>query len=365
MKPIQVNPDLPRSTPCKIAFVGEAPSDWETSYKRPFVGPSGKIFDAMLKMAGIDRRDCLVTNIFNEQLPDNSVANWCIPTKELPKGYDLPAIDRGKWLDPKYFHHLERLGIELEKYKPTVIVPLGGTALWALTGYPNIMKRRGAVVEATLISPGVKLVPTYHPAFLIHSYHLFPLVVMDLLKARTESRFREIKTTRREIWVEPTLADIKEFRRRYLDSASVISIDIETPFSKKWERTGTPVRYRQIKCIGFASDANHAIVVPFVDERKIDNSYWSDVDGEVEAWREVKEICESAPPKLGQNFGAFDAHWLFDKYRVRVNNLQWDTRLLHHALFPELPKDLGTLGACYANERSWKTMREGVFKRDE
>jgi len=42
--------------------------------------------------------------------------------------------------------------------------------------------------------------------------------------------------------------------------------------------------------------------------------------------------------------------------------------LLHHALYPELPKGLGFLGSIYTNEASWKLMRRersDTVKRDE
>ena len=357
---------FPDKLPCSIAFVGEGPSDYEMLDLIPFVGPAGKLFNNLLKMANIDREACLVTNVFNTQLPDNKVENWCGTTKEAKAwqkdGYDLPPVGRGKWLRPEYIHHLDRLAQEIETADPTVIVPLGGTALWAFTGFSGITERRGAVHEATMTAPGRKLVPTFHPAFLIHSYKLFPVVTADLMKAKNESRYPEIKTTAREIWVEPTWEDMWTFYARYLENAPYISIDIETPFLKK----GIPPRFRQIKCIGFSDGPHHALCIPFVDETKPNNSYWETLDEELSAWDFVRSVCENRTPKLGQNYGAFDAHWIYDVYGIRTVNYCFDTRLEHHALYPELLKDLGTLGALYANETAWKTYRqEKTEKRDE
>ncbi len=108
---------------------------------KPFVGPAGKLFNNLLKMANIDRSACLVTNVFDTQLPDNKVENWCGTTKEAKEwrkdGYDLPAVGRGKWLRPEHVHHLDRLAREIIVADPTVIVTLGGTALWAFTGFPE------------------------------------------------------------------------------------------------------------------------------------------------------------------------------------------------------------------------------------
>src|SRR6476646_6927835 len=45
-----------------IMFVGEQPGDQEDIAGRPFVGPAGRLFDAALEKAGIDRSKVYVTN---------------------------------------------------------------------------------------------------------------------------------------------------------------------------------------------------------------------------------------------------------------------------------------------------------------
>lgn len=45
-----------------ILFVGEQPGDQEDLAGRPFVGPAGRLFDASLEEAGIDRKRMYVTN---------------------------------------------------------------------------------------------------------------------------------------------------------------------------------------------------------------------------------------------------------------------------------------------------------------
>ena len=355
-------------TDLRILFVGEAPGDNETIDGIPLVGQSGKLYNRLLNIANIDRTTVSITNVFDQQLPHNDVKNWSLTTtekKEL-KNYDLPAVCRAGasayWLKPEHHWHLDRLADEVAKANPNVIVTLGATALWAFTGYLTIEKRRGAVHEASMVSPGTKILPTYHPAYLFHSYHLFPLVVCDFLKARTECEYPEIRTTPREIWIEPTLDDIREFKAKYLDNAIRISIDIETPYMK----LGLSPIYRQMKCISFAPDAHQSLVVPLIDERQPSKCYWKSAKDETEALRLIKEICENQSYKTGQNFGTFDMHWLYEIYGIGVRNYRVDTRLLQHVNAPELPKDLGTLGSLYANERAWKTMRvERSEKRDE
>ena len=370
---ITVPAQFPIVKNCKIAWVGEAPGDYEmvgdpiTKVRRPLIGPSGKLHNSMLKSAGIERTECLTTNVFNTQLPENDVTNWCASTVEAREwsSYDLPAIaQKGStkyYLRPEYIPHLDRLAEEIAQVNPNVIVCLGGTALWAFTGFHNITTRRGAVHEATMVGEGKKILPTFHAAHLLQGAHnMKPLVVMDYIKALSESSTPKIETTEREIWIEPRLDDLWDFRDKYLDDAPYISVDIETPYLK----AGIPKYFRQMKCIGFADGPHHAIVVPFINDGD-STSYWKTVSEEVEAKQFVKEICKNEKPKILQNGAAFDLHWLWDRYRIELHNHTFDTRLEHHVIYPELPKSLQVLGSLYARERSWKTMRANVLKRDE
>lgn len=340
----------------RIMLVGEAPGDEEVERGVPFVGPSGRLLDALLRVAGVDRSTVAVTNVFDVQLPGNDVEAWCGQAAERATwpGYAVPPLDRSQNICPEHVRHLERLFEEINHASPNVIVALGGTALWALTGAMSseITRRRGAVTSAMFGERRIKVIPTFHPAFVLQKYKMFHVVASDLLKAVRESAFPEVRTTRSALWVEPTLDDIRTFKQRYLDNAERISIDIET--IPKW---------RQITCIGFAPGPAAALCIPFVDGRRPGRSYWPDVETEVAVWRIVREICESPVPKLGQNF-TYDFQWLWT-HGIAVRNYCEDTRLMHHALYPELPKDLGFMGATYANRGAWKTMRAKTEKRDD
>lgn len=352
---IHIPAQYPQVTPTKIAFVGEAPSDEEIERGIPLVGPSGRVFNAMLRTANMDRADYMVTNVFDTKIPDNDVKNWCIPSKEAKElGVTLPPIGSAGYLHPDLHWHLDRLREELLDVRPTVVVPLGATALWAFTGDASISSNRGSITAAKYILPGVKLVPTFHPAHVIHMWKFFTIVVADFIKAKAEAeRGPEIILPFKELLVEPTLDDIREYVPRLLAS-DLLSVDIETGWG-------------QITCIGFAPDKEHAICIPFVDVFAKNRSYWPTVEDEVEAWGFVKSVVESGVPMLGQNFAGYDAYWLFKRMGIEPRNLQHDTRLMHHALYPELPKDLEFMGASYTQQGAWKNWghRQSVEKRDD
>lgn len=305
-----------------ITFVGEAPSTEEVQEGRPFVGPDGRVFNAMMRAAGLDRKDYMVTNVYDVKAPDNDVGPWMADAE-----FSRP--------------HLKRLQRELKQAGPTVIVPLGNTALWALTGFKRIMSYRGNVMKATELVPGVKMVPALHPGAVRKAWKFFSITAQDFKKAEREAqRGPEVFYPKRKLYLQPMLKDIEWFADK-CHKSDLLSVDIETGWG-------------QITCIGFAPSAEEAMCIPFVDTRKPSRSYWGSEAAEIKAWGFVRDILGNDVPKLGQNF-TYDAFWLLDRYGIPVRNYRHDTRLLHHAINAELPKDLAFLAAAYSEQSVWKT----------
>jgi uracil-DNA glycosylase len=337
---VRVHAQPPSRPFCGLAFLAEAPSDEECEKGVPLVGPSGRVFNSLLRTAGIDREACWVGNVFDEQLPGNSVAGWCAPG--LPADWDWPAIGTHGQLKPEHRHHLLRLSAELAALRPTVVVPLGGTALWALTGSDGIMACRGAVAKATLTLPGAKIVPAMHPAAVMRAWKYYSVTAGDLIKAEREcAEGPEVRYPTRRLLIEPTERDVVQAVVACAN-APLISVDIETG-------------WKQITCIGFAWSEEDAICIPFVDLRKPDKSYWPDAETEGRVMRMVRDILQSPTPKLGQNFPGYDMYWILDRWGMHVNNFLHDTRLLHHSLYPELPKSLSFMQGSYSRQGVWKT----------
>lgn len=340
----------------KIALVGEAYGEQEERQRMPFVGPAGYELNRQLEEAGIARASCLVTNVFNVRpKPTNDIANLCCGKKEC--GHNLPPLAQGKYIRAEYLPELERLYQELLEFSPTVIVALGGTAAWATLGNGSISRVRGAVAPgAALLGdfPLGKVLPTYHPAAVLRDYSLRPVTLLDLMKARREAEFPEIRRPEREVWIEPSLAEIELFFNEHIASARRLAIDIETAGD-------------QITCFGVAPHPGIALVIPFVDNRKPGRNYWPDLASELMAWEWVRRICDTDIPKVGQNF-QYDMAFLWRRYGIPVRRVEHDTMLLSHAAMPESPKGLSFLGSVYTNEASWKLMnRKGktTVKRED
>lgn len=341
-----------------IAVVGEAWGADEAQIGLPFVGASGRELNRMLEEAEINRGDCYVTNVFNLQpKPTNDIKNLC--TVKAQSTVPMPELAKGQYLQDQYWPEVLRLRRELSEVRPNLTICLGNSALWALTGTSGIRKLRGTTTAATYEPVrGFKLLPTYHPSAILRDWSLRSVVVADLMKAKRQSLFPEIRRPKRELWIEPSLNHIELFFLQYVQRARAtrLAFDIETAGAD------------QITCVGFAPSPERAIVIPFVDNRKPNGSYWETPAQEAQAWAWVQRYLQHPDSdKIAQN-GLYDVNWLFrflGYYPVRYIH---DTMLKHHAINPELEKGLGFLGSVYTDEPAWKTMRgKGLFtiKRGE
>ena len=345
----------------KIAFVGEAFGAEEDRVGQPFVGAAGRLLTKLAASASIDIEECFLTNVIAARpyetrgglrIKSNVFAKLCTRDKP-PAPYGLTRIGEHGYLRNEFIGELERLREELDTVRPNVIVALGAIALWGLTGFTNIGKRRGTIGIVFFPERAVKLLPTYHPAYLLRGgWADAPTVISDLIKAKRASRTREFTRPTRYILINPTIDECREFCASAVNASAPIACDIET-------HGGC------ISHVGFASNAHHAFVFPFVGPHE--GSYWEHPEDECAAWECVASILASNVPKVFHN-GMFDIAWFVEHMGLRVMNARDDTMLLQHALELEMLKGLGYLGSIYTDEPAWKLMRtraRDVLKRDE
>jgi len=357
--------EFPDRLPAKIAFVGEAPGDHELAGDppRPLIGPSGWLHNRILKRAGIWRNECSHHNVLNFKLEDNKIESIAVPKKELMdpeeagcsakwiNHYQTPVV-KGGYLPPDIVNkNLRRLRTELYDANPNVVVALGGLAIWALLAMPGhgVVKKIRGTLHQSVLGPW-KVIPTYHPAFVIRKYQMRPMLWADFLKARHESEFPEIRPLELNIRVANDGAELADWWNKRPEKECLVAIDIETSKS-------------HIDCIGFAYSSTHAMTVPFFDN-KTGERYWDTEVYEILIRKYVNMILTSPNPKLFQN-GSYDVQWIWEKWGVAVQNYAHDTRLLHHALWPELPKDLGTMASLHTDLPQWKPVRGSRMKRED
>jgi uracil-DNA glycosylase len=335
-------------------IIGEAWGKEEAEMGKPFVGPSGRLLKGCMSQVGISYDECFVTNVFNfKPEPSNDISNLCGKKTEALPGW--PALTKGKFVRAQYASELERLFKEILYVKPTLIIALGATASWALLKTTGIKSIRGAPIPYSVNSLSgntFKVFPTYHPAAVLREWKLRPIFIADLYKARHEMDFPEIRRPAREIWIEPTLADLDTFEKQYILPAPKLSIDIENIGE-------------QISCIGFAPTKDRALVVPFISKENKTGSYWATLDEELLALAWCKRMCGLDKAVVGQNI-LYDLNHLWSHYGITIPHIEEDTMLLHHALQPEMEKGLGFLGSIYTEEPPWKMMRKAdTIKKED
>jgi DNA polymerase len=126
-----------------LMFVGEAPGADEDIQGIPFVGRAGQLLTKMIEAMGFGRDEVYIANVL----------------KCRPPGNRNPEPDEIEQCEPFLFR-------QLASVQPKVVIALGAFAARTLlkTDAP-ISRLRGRVFDYR----GAKLIPTFHPSFLLRS----------------------------------------------------------------------------------------------------------------------------------------------------------------------------------------------------
>lgn len=172
----------------RLVLVGEAPGADEVRLGSPFVGRSGRLLDEALTTIGVERATLLVANVFRRQPPGNKVGHFFASRRKARTEGGALAEAWGPFGTSDYCRaefagELDYLRQVLSDWRPAVIVALGRTPLWALTGLGGIASLRGQILPGRLVA-GVPVLPTYHPSFLLRGqWSLVPVFQADLRQA--------------------------------------------------------------------------------------------------------------------------------------------------------------------------------------
>jgi uracil-DNA glycosylase len=132
----------------RVLVLGEAPGAEEDREGRPFVGRAGQLLDRMFAAIGLAR----TSPAPETALYITNVMPWRPPANRDPEAAEialmLPFVER----------HIALMN-------PEVIVVMGNTPLFALTGGKGILRARGTWTEAL----GKPLLPMTHPAYLLRN----------------------------------------------------------------------------------------------------------------------------------------------------------------------------------------------------
>ena len=132
----------------RVLILGEAPGAEEDREGRPFVGRAGQLLDRMLAAIGLSRTS-----------PDSEAAFYITNVMPWrPPGNRDPDPAEIAMMMPFVERHIALVD-------PQVIVAVGNTSLFALTGSKGILRARGNWTLAL----GKPLLPMTHPAYLLRN----------------------------------------------------------------------------------------------------------------------------------------------------------------------------------------------------
>lgn len=321
----------------RIMIVGEAPGNDEVFAGEPFVGVSGRELDRMLHEAGITRTSCFITNVCKYQPPRNDIERFLL---KKGAGRDAGYSEYyGKWPSPEVLNGIGELKSEIQRVQPNIIIALGNTALWALTGHDGIGKWRGSLVEEILSGRCVKVLPTYHPAAILRQWSLRAIAVHDLRRAAAEEAFPEIRRPAYDFTVRPDFDKAISTLSMLQGDHNKIAVDIET-------------RRGHIACIGFAWSKLDAICIPLMCVENPDG-YWSEDEEYILVTAMRKLLMDPQKKIIGQNY-LYDLQYLI-RYWGAYHIPHSDTMAMQHVCWPGMPKGLDFLSSMYCEfHEYWK-----------
>jgi DNA polymerase len=144
----------------RLMFIGEAPGEEEDIQGLPFVGRAGHLLTKIIEAMGMKRTDVYIANILKCRPPNNRAP---LPTEILACRQNLKT--------------------QIELIKPSIICTLGKFASQTLlkTEMP-ISALRGRFQDYN----GIKVMPTFHPAYLLRNPEDKKLVWEDMKKVKRE-----------------------------------------------------------------------------------------------------------------------------------------------------------------------------------
>lgn len=155
-----------------LVLIGESPGKDEIEQGFPFVGKSGKLLNTVLSEVGIERADCMITNVFLSRPEKDKIDKFFRPVAEEDTAFiNQYGLYRNWVVKNDNRIDMDRLSNELIDYQPKLIVLLGATALWRMTKENGITKYRGEWILTLLprISHMVGIMPTWHPSAVLRN----------------------------------------------------------------------------------------------------------------------------------------------------------------------------------------------------
>lgn len=292
--PLQKKPFVPSYTPdgAKVFVVGEGPGYHEVREKKPFVGQSGKLLEAVFTRYGVDYEEVGRSNVVacrppNNREPTRKEVRCCAP----------------------------RLAEELDSFTGNVILPVGKTAGDTLTSPDlKISQRRGHWFDRN----GTPVMPTWHPAYVLRRPAVAREFYGDIKRALMGSE--EHWLTEQPVVIQALDArDLEELLATMAEGATV-AFDLETDQVMWYDRPDEEAD--RILMMGISWTPHTGVIVS--GEMLYNDERTREVLNEFFAREDLEFVAHN---------GKFDVVFL---RTVGINaRTDFDTMLAHYALWEE------------------------------
>jgi uracil-DNA glycosylase family 4 len=263
----------------RIWWVGEAPGANEGETHEPFVGKAGQFhWEQMTRVLQLEK---------NSMYTGNIARCW-------PEGNRTPTKSEIE-------HCIGFLEDEIKRYRPYVIGALGAVPFQALTGRNEAIS--DVVGQEFIRRDGVKVVPFYHPSYLLRIGK--PQEMVDLYRRHVRRVFASSKT------------------RERVDFWKLDGFKVELLNAKRWTQYVDFIKRKTGWC-SFDIETSEGRVPYMI------SSAYGTKQGVVAYWEDVKHLMKSffedeSIGKVFQNGAMFDIPIIEEHAKCVVKNFLWDT----------------------------------------
>lgn len=303
----------------RIMVVQENPYESENKKGIYMGGRAGKMFRGALSEVGIDLDDVYFTALVKCSSPED----------RLPLPDEISACQ-------------EYLSTEIGIIKPEIIVPTGNLSMKYLMGLTGITKHRGKVVVG---DDGIKYLPIINPNLVLKQPKYMDFFSEDMITLESALNGTEVQSrpsiNKERLYCEDYESSISEIKRLLsLPSGSRIAIDLETvkanPFLEYTSITEkSKLQYPEsqrvkICAIGFSDRAGYGSAIPLYHRQ---NSMPGNQIGTIV--KHLRVLLEREDIEWITQNGKFEKKWLYHQLGITLNNLKWDTMLMHYLAVTE------------------------------
>lgn len=309
----------------KIMFVIDAPGEKDDISGKPLhpQSPAGNMFDKLLGNAKLSRYEVAITSVAKERPPGNKIEMFF----EDKRMYNPKPI---------MLQWVEDLKQDIILHKPNIVVGLGDTALWALTGSRGITANRGYVLSCSLVQKQ-KIMCTFQPQSINYEWHLAFTTIMDFRKAVRESQSPLITPDARALNAFPS-------KREFIDYLGWLQHSHDGPIALDIETTMTG----HLDIIGLAPNANMGISYTFIKGKR---AVLRPSD-EFEIWMLLAQLFKTK--SLIMHNGLFDMASMWYYLGILATGYNKDTMVATHICWPETPRSLSYLSSICLTVPKWK-----------